>query len=265
MSDLIDCYTDYLRATGASDRTVTARLEGARRLLAAADTDDPECIELQHALRYIGSVPAAASRATYYQHAMAFARFLDAMGYQSGFAAHLPRARFPRGVPRPIDVNELSAALAVAARRPRMMLLLAAFAGLRVSEIAMVHGEDVTHNVFVRDGKGGQVGMVPTHPTITAAAVDFPKYGPWFANKAGEPMSRVSVWRHMTDALRAVGSSATPHQCRHYYGCALLDAGANARTVQTLLRHTNLSSTQVYTMVTETARRSAIEALPNIA
>lgn len=265
MSDILDCYTDYLRASGAAVRTVTARLEGARRLLAVAGSDDPARVRLEHALHYVASVPAATSRATYYQHVMAFARFLDAVGYPAEFARHLPAARFPRGLPRPIDVNELSAALAVASRRPRMMLLLAAFAGLRVSEIAMVHGEDVNGNVYVRHGKGGQVGMVPTHPTIEVAARDFPASGPWFANKDGVPMSRVSVWRHMTDVLRTVGSSATPHQVRHYYGCALLDSGANARTVQTLLRHANLSSTQVYTRVTDVARRRAIEALPDIA
>lgn len=263
MSDLT-LYADYLTAAGATDRTVEARVNGARRLLRHAGSTDPTALTTADALRFISSVPARASRATYYQHVRSYARFCAAMGTVVTFADHLPEVKFPRGVPRPIDAGELSAALAQAGRGPAMMMRLAALAGLRVSEIARVDGCDVGTDLRVT-GKGGRVDMIPLHPAIRAHAGDFPADGPWFTTPGGRPMTRWWVWRMITDALRVVGSQATPHQLRHYFATSLLEAGNDLRTVQELMRHASLATTQIYTQVTDDRKRTAIATLPGIA
>lgn len=260
--DLLHQYRLWLQAANSSPRTVAARVDGARRLLDGVD-HDPTKITPTTVMRYVTSVEAAWSRHTYYQHAASFHAFLLARGEASGFMAGVPKPRTPRTIPRPIAVDELRAALVVATVRQAMMLLLASFAGLRVSEIATVRGEDVTDSIFV-DGKGGSQWMVPTHPCIAAAAAHFPRYGWWFANRAGEPMSRISVYRNMTEPLRLIGSKASPHQCRHLYGTALLEAGVDLRTVQVAMRHLHLSSTERYTLVTDARLRAAIAALPSL-
>jgi len=266
MPTLLTNYADYLTASGAARRTVEARTQGARRLLGLAGTDDPERVTTLHALALIGSVQARASRATYYQHVRSFARFCTAIGLSVTFADRLPVVTFPRGVPRPIDSGELTAAVAVAGRGPAMMLRLAALAGLRVSEIARVAGEDVNADLLRVTGKGGRVDVLPLHPAIRAHAHSFPPVAPWFPSPAtGRPVSRWLVWRDMTTALRTVGSQATPHQLRHYYATALLEAGSDLRTVQELMRHASLATTQVYTRVTDERKRAAILSLPGIA
>ena len=52
--------------------------------------------------------------------------------------------------------------------------------------------------------------------------------------------------------------NATPHQLRHWYGTQLLEHGADLRTVQELMRHESISSTQIYTLVSPVRRRDAI-------
>lgn len=264
LSLTLDLYSDYLRAGNASDRTVRERVAGARRLLEHADSGEPEDLTYLDAVRFIGSVSAKASRATYSQHVRSFARFLDAAGRPCGFATGLPAAKFPRGVPRPIDVNELAAAIATAAPAARTMLLLSAYAGLRVSEIGRVRGEDISVDRFFVRGKGGDDQVIPAHPLLIEQAALYPPAGYWFPGPNRGGITRVSVWRNMREALDLVGSTATPHQVRHFYGTSLLNSGANLRVVQELMRHANLSSTQIYTKVRDADQRRAIESLPDL-
>lgn len=253
-------YRKWLLAGNNSPRTVAARLAAAKRLLRAAD-HDPAAITTEQVIDYVTSVPAAWSRLTYYQHAASFHAFLTAhLGVDVGFMTGVPRPQTPRGMPRPMDPAELAAAVARARPKPAMMLRLAALAGLRVSEIAEVRGEDVGPSIYV-EGKGGYRAMLPTHPAITEGAATFPVRGYWFPNRQGGAMSRISVWRNMTDALRAVGSTATPHQARHLFGTAMLEAGADVRVVQVAMRHASLATTARYLLVTDTRLRSAISAL----
>jgi integrase/recombinase XerD len=258
----MEAYRRWLTAGGRSPRTIAGRLQGAARLLRGAGYD-PTAITASQVIDYMASVPAAWSRHTYYQHAASFAAFLDSQAIPAGFMRGVPKPVTPRGVPRPMDRTELRSAIDAAGPRAAMMLRLAAFAGLRVSEIAMVRGEDVGQSIFVT-GKGGHRAMIPTHPCITAAAAadDFPVHGWWFVNRAGDPMTRISVWRAMTEALRAVGCTATPHQARHLYGTALLEAGADVRVVQVAMRHASLATTARYLLVTDERLRAAVHRLP---
>lgn len=257
-------YAAWLAAAGFSARTIIDRVMTARRLMRLAGVDDPRLLEPRHVTYLVGSVAARHSRVTYYHHAASLSRFCEVMlGASAGFMAGVPRPRAYRGTPRPISAAELAAAVAVADERACMMLLLAAFAGLRVAEIAAIRGEDVdADNIFVR-GKGGTDAMVPTHPLITSAGGSFPRSGWWFRSRLQPEthVQRTAVWAAMKRPLLQVGSTATPHQLRHFYGSQLLANGANLRTVQELLRHRNVSATQVYTLVTDGARRQAVASL----
>lgn len=260
---MLDTYRDWLIASGFSDRTVEARLAGARHLLVLAGSDDPYAITPADVLRLVSAVAAGQSKATYYYHASTLARFLAAMGEPAGFLNGVPVPRVLRGTPRPLPWPTVVAALAAAGRDPRMMIILAAFAGLRVSEIARVRGDDLSGGNLYVFGKGGTGEMVPAHPVLLDAAQDFTTHDWWFpGGVSGAPLTRTTVWRRMTGALRVVGCHGTPHQLRHSFGTELLETGADLRTVQELLRHRHLSSTQIYTRVNDHRRRLAIDALP---
>lgn len=266
LNDLLLVYAAFMAAGGCTDRTISERLRSVRRLLRSAGTDRVDRLTQADALLYIASVTSKSSRATYGHHVRSFAAFLESQNIPAPFAKGLPVPRFPRGVPRPIDANELAAAIACGTRRERTMLILAAYAGLRVSEIGRVRGEDLdrgTGTLYVL-GKGGKQAIIPAHRLLLDEADHYPARGSWFGlTDAGS--CRSSVWRFMHRALDRIGSTAAPHQVRHFYGTSLLDSGANIRVVQELMRHANLSSTQVYTQVRPTELRAAIDRLPEIA
>lgn len=265
MTELLDHYREWLSASGASGRTIESRVSGAKRLLDIAGTDNPVDISPEHTIRLMANVPKRSSKSTYYHHAARFAEWCATRGMHVTFTEGVPKPKTRRGTPRPISAAELSAAMLVADTRAAMMLRLAAFAGLRVSEIGRMRGEDITVDTLYVVGKGDKPAEVPLHPSIASHADSFPSHGWWFPNRRGEPSDRNLVWRTMVRPLRKVGSEATPHQVRHFYGTSLLAGGNDLRTVQTLLRHSDLSSTQIYTQVSDDMRRRAIASLPDIA
>lgn len=259
MEETINAYRTWLVASGCSPRTVSERLWGRGDLLRYAPGLDPH-----HVTSWVARAPAAWSRVTYYSHAAAYARYLTMTGGDGAWIDGVPRPRARRGTPRPVDPVEYGLAVTLADPRARTMLLLAGYAGLRVSEIATVRGRDVTGEALYVHGKGGVTAMIPLHPLLLAEA-ERHSAGWWFPGPDNRPLSRQGVWRAMTNALHAVGSTATPHQCRHLYATALLDSGANLRTVQELLRHASVATTQIYTRVTDEDRRAAIRRLPVLA
>lgn len=262
MSDLLDGYRDWLVASGAADDTVRARVTAAKRLLRAAQTDNPAQVTGQHLVGLLAAVEKRWSKSTYYNHAVNFAQWCAFAGIRAEFLTGVVKPRTPRGTPRPIDVTEFRKALALAEPDTAMMFLLACYAGLRVHEIAKVRGEDVADGRLYTLGKGAKEAYVPLHPVLADRARAFPRVGWWFPGEKG-PIGRGTVWRRMHKALVAVGSKATPHMVRHLYGTSLVHSGADLRSTQELMRHSSLTSTQIYTEVGDARLQAAIAMLPD--
>jgi site-specific recombinase XerD len=131
--------------------------------------------------------------------------------------------------------------------------------GLRLSELVgldVAAVDPITETVRVL-GKGAKERICPVGaPALTAIS----RYrseagvhaGPLFINKSRRRLSARSVWLAMKKYLQAAGLPAdlSPHKLRHSFATHLLDAGADLRSVQSLLGHANLSTTQIYTHVT---------------
>lgn len=140
--------------------------------------------------------------------------------------------------------------------------------GLRVSELAKLNVHDV--DVFSESvrvlGKGRKERVVPVgDPALEAiqkyrhaAGVD---RGPLFLNKLRKGMSAPAVWALLKRYLRytSIALEVSPHKLRHSFATHLLDAGADLRSVQALLGHASLSTTQIYTHVTVERLRSAYD------
>ncbi|MHA7275381.1 tyrosine-type recombinase/integrase [Arthrobacter sp. Hz1] len=169
-------------------------------------------------------------------------------------------------MPRPVTHGDLRLILEAAQRRNcRMMILLGSLQGLRVHEIAKIQGQDVDlHNrTLVVNGKGGKIAYLPLHQTVVLFASSFPLRGYWFPS-ADDPARSVaanSVSRAIKRAMQRADVLGTPHQLRHYFGSTLVQNGVDLRTVQELLRHESLATTQIYTLVTDAARRQAMDTL----
>ncbi|MEH3106563.1 MAG: tyrosine-type recombinase/integrase [Sphingomonas fennica] len=183
-----------------------------------------------------------------------------------------PRVRGPRvkrGVPRPIappdvlrmaeDVDEAQDAAWIGAR-DRAVLLLLYGAGLRVGEAMALTGAALPlGETLAVTGKRAKVRIVPLLPQVRAAIDEYIRLCPWpggqalplFRGAKGGPLS-ADVVRRAVRVARAglgLGARATPHALRHSFATHLLGAGADLRSLQELLGHASLSSTQVYTGV----------------
>jgi len=150
----------------------------------------------------------------------------------------------------------------------RSKILLAAYAGLRASEIAAMHGrwvDRVAGTVRVH-GKGGSDDVIPLHPVLLDEAEHYPSRGYWFPSpyRLGMPVKGASVSNVISDAFARIGVDATAHQLRHWFGSSLIEGGVDIRVVQELMRHRSLNTTAIYTRVPDTQRREALSALPRL-
>ncbi|WP_338505496.1 tyrosine-type recombinase/integrase [Sphingomonas kaistensis] len=214
-----------------------------------------------------GLGPAAAAR-----EMSAVRAFLRFVAEQQGEATALPKIaspKRPRTLPRPaapadaLALAEETGALAsqpwIAARDTALLLLLYG-AGLRISEAlslpARVHPLGETLRVT---GKRGKTRMVAILPAVADAIASYAAQCPWplgpdeplFRGAKGGPLSADVVRRAVAEARRTLGLSdrITPHALRHSFATHLLAGGADLRSLQELLGHASLSSTQIYTAV----------------
>jgi integrase/recombinase XerC len=164
----------------------------------------------------------------------------------------LPRA--PRHMPRPIPERDLELALESAPQPVRLWLELAAFAGARAMEIAVLERPDVLDDgqppALVLHGKGGKVRVVPLAPRLLRDLVDFglPARGRLFW-VSGRPVSAKKVSELSNRFLHRAGIASTIHTLRHRFATRMLSAGANVRQVQELLGHASPATTAVYTLI----------------
>jgi integrase len=155
-------------------------------------------------------------------------------------------------------------------RQPlRIAVLLAAFGGLRCAEITRVHRAHITAERMSVVRKGGKRQELPTHHLVWAEVRDLPHGVLVRRPQSGRPYTSDDLSKAAAKALIRAGlRGVTLHMLRHRFATVALlpvehgGAGADIRTVQELLGHAQLSSTQIYTAVTDRQRRAAIAALP---
>lgn len=277
-ADLLQAWHDHLlHSRRRSPHTVRAYLATAERLLARtgatswAEVAHMEAgdLRLQLAARRadgIGNVSAA-------RELSALKGFLAFARQQAGLAdAASPRMRGPRvkkGLPRPITPDDASnlaelvennAANDWIGARDRAVLLLMYGAGLRIAEALSLTGAHLPlGETLLVTGKGGKQRVVPLIPVVRAAVADYARQCPWplgrdeplFRGAKGGPLSQGMVQKAVAQARRVLGlpETATPHALRHSFATHLLGAGADLRSLQELLGHASLGSTQIYTRV----------------
>ena len=277
-ADLLEAWQSYLaQSRRRSPHTVRAYLATAARLLdAAALSDwaalariDAGALRAQLARRRaegLGNASAA-------RELSALKAFITFARTQAGHSdPSPPRMRGPRikkGLPRPVTPDEAVNMAAMVedeasaewiGARDRAVLLLLYCAGLRIAEALSLTGADLPlGEVLVVTGKGGKQRAVPLLPIVRAAVSDYLAKSPWpaqgsdplFRGVRGGVLSQGMIQKAVARARIVLGlpASATPHALRHSFATHLLGAGADLRSLQELLGHASLSSTQIYTKV----------------
>ncbi len=276
--DILEAWTGHLTdGRRRSPHTVRAYGATAARLLdTLGDTNwsalarlDAAALRQQLATRRAEGLSnaSAARELSALKQFIAFARAQAAM-----LDPAPPRMRGPRvkkGLPRPVTPDEavgLAHAVDEGAAEPwigardRAVLLLLYGAGMRIAEaLSLCGGALPLGETLMVTGKGGKQRVVPILPLVRDAVADYAAQCPWplgknealFRGAKGGPLSQGMVQKAMARARIVLGlpPSATPHALRHSFATHLLSAGADLRSLQELLGHASLGSTQIYTKV----------------
>ncbi len=157
--------------------------------------------------------------------------------------------------------------------RDRAMLEALYATGLRVSELAALRPGDVNldDGYVICRGKGGKERVVPlgkTAAALTRRYIDEVRtrllkkpVEALFLTRRGDPFTRQGIWKMLRDYARKAGLEAkvSPHILRHSFATHLLDRGADLRSVQLMLGHSQITTTQIYTHVSRDRLRQVYE------
>jgi integrase/recombinase XerD len=200
-------------------------------------------------------------------------RFLVAEGLRRDDPTELLTGpRLPQGLPKPLSEAELAALLDGAAQLPRRGPMAVALvellycSGLRVSELATLPRNALRADapLITVMGKGGKERLVPISTRARAAVqAALPAKAPGgkqgrflFASRSATGhLTRQAVGLILKDAALAAGldpARVSPHVLRHSFATHLLDGGADLRSLQVLLGHADIGTTQIYTKVLQT-------------
>jgi integrase/recombinase XerD len=186
---------------------------------------------------------------------------------------HLESPKIRRSLPGHLRLEEVERLLAQPdaktplGLRDRAMLEVLYSAGLRVSELVGLRVNDVDTKVgCVRCiGKGDKERIVPLGKKALGTVEKYLRgargqligkaasSAALFVNRRGRTLSRVGVWKILSSYGRRAGfrMPLTPHMLRHSFATHLLERGADLRSVQLMLGHADISTTQIYTHVVE--------------
>jgi integrase/recombinase XerD len=232
-----------------------------------------EIVGFMESLRSKGMSAASLSRVL--SSIRGFSRYLLLRGVlHEDPAENLPTPRKWQTLPKALSREEVRELLGVEGRgglalRDAAMLELLYSSGLRVSELVMLKISDVNFEAGYLKvmGKGSKERVVPTHPRALTSIRRYvdglrPKllkgrHSEYlFVTARGKPMTRQRFWQALKSFGKAAGLDLSPHTLRHSFATHMLEGGADLRSLQKMLGHADISTTQVYTRVTiEKARR----------
>lgn len=275
MQDHIRDFANHLTAErGLSENTVAAYTRdlsqfaefSAYRGKALRSLREPDVVAFLGDLRKHGQAESSISRKL--SAIKMFARFLvSETVLEEDFTEAIESRRGERKLPEPLTVPRVSRLLASPnVRKPRDLRDRALFelmysSGLRVGEVVSVKRSDIDlQKGFVQVfGKGGKERIVPVGEVAVAWITRHlqsmekrdNKSEYLFPGRSGRPLVRQEVWRAIKQHARraGIGQRVTPHTLRHSFATHLLRRGADLRSIQEMLGHARISTTQIYTHV----------------
>lgn len=275
MANYIADYTNYLELERrSSDNTVSSYVRDvtqfSRYLMEVEGTELPHC-KAEHVEQYVSYMyskgKSTASIARSVASLKSFYGYLQSRGVvRVNPAKSAAPVRSERKLPEILTGQEVELFLeqpqCVDAKgyRDRAMLELLYATGIRVSELIGLDIGDVNLSAgFIRCSSRGKDRIIPLYSAAVTALSEYMKdYRPrmvlypreqaLFVNMSGERMSRQGFWKiikHYQEKAQ-IKKEITPHTLRHSFAAHLLENGADLRSIQEMLGHADISSTQIY-------------------
>ena len=293
MKEAVDNFLDYLAVEkGFSENTVAAYRNDLHQLASFIEAEAAKrgtippwaAFDRQAMLSYLlelkGRGYAATTVARKVAAVKSFFGFMVAEGViKNNPTQGVASTKVGKSLPKPISIAQVHRLLeqptkqsAPEARRDRAMLELLYATGMRVSELVSLNLADLdTEGGFVRCfGKGHKERLIPIYERAVQAVKEYltearphlahdSEEKALFLNRRGERLTRQGLWQILKGYAKSaeLGTEITPHTLRHSFATHMLSGGADLRSVQELLGHANISTTQVYThLTTEHVRRA---------
>lgn len=277
LEPFLDAFVAYLRAErGLSPRTVEAYardLVGYLRGLEAARVRTLRAIRPDHVRAHLSALATrglgSRSQARHLAAVRMFHRFLKAERHAPADPTEqVETPRQGRKLPIFLTLDEVEALLAAppetgpAALRDRAMLEVLYATGLRVSELVSLtlNAVRLDQGYLVARGKGNKERLVPLGRRAVEACQAWLGQGraallrgrstaALFVNPRGRALTRQGVWKLLRRHALAAGirKPLSPHKLRHSFATHLVERGADLRSVQAMLGHADLATTQIYT------------------
>jgi integrase/recombinase XerD len=244
----LQAFETWMQGRALSAQTIKRRrtsLRGFTRHMAPAGLDAATTADVEE---WLLTFSAARTRHAYRSDLSAFYKWAVRREVMpSNPVADTDSIRVPKGLPRPVPPDAIHDLIRYADNeRLALAIALAAYAGLRISEIAALTSDDVSpHTVppllVVRHGKGGKDRTVPLHPLLVELL------GRRRPNGAVVGWSTDRVGRNIANFMRASGYDCTAHQLRHTFGTELARISrGNIPMIGSLMGHSHASTTMGY-------------------
>ena len=278
MDNLVDQFINYLRVErGLADNTIQSYSRDLNRFFQYLEAQalSPLITSQDQIMEYVGLIGrglSARSVARNISTIKTFFRFLAAEGkIKSSPARLLETPRLARRLPKILNQGEVERLISqpdpskALGQRDRAMLEILYATGLRVSELVglKVLGVNLEAGYVRILGKGSKERAVPIGEKAAGAVKEYLTNGriqlakhtntaTLFLNLRGHPLTRQGFWKIIKKYGKeaAINKKITPHGIRHSFASHLLEAGADLRSVQVMLGHADIATTQIYTHVT---------------
>lgn len=277
MANLLDGYENYLvNEKKASRNTITSYMRDVQQFFRYLHTleVEPESVERAQIMEYThwlaeqGKSPATVSRTL--ASLKCFYQYLLSCGQiEVNPVRNIQVQKAEKKLPQILTGKEVELLLAqpkctdAKGYRDKAMLELLYATGIRVTELISLDVCDVNlPGCFIKCGPAGKSRIIPLYPAAVQALSDYiqdirPKLiahadeQSLFVNLSGERMSRQGFWKIVKhyQEMAEIDKDITPHTLRHSFAAHLLENGADLRSIQEMLGHSDISSTHIYTQL----------------
>jgi integrase/recombinase XerD len=295
VKEAIDSFLDYLAVEkGFSENTVAAYRNDLHQLAGFVEEEAAKrgtippwaAFDRQSMMSYLLDLKGRGYAATTIARKVAAIKSFFGFMVADGMMKYNPTegvgsTKVGKSLPKPISIAQVHRLLeqpaklsTPEAKRDKAMLELLYATGMRVSELVSLDLPDLdTEGGYVRCfGKGHKERLIPIYERAVLALKDYlsgvrprlvrsSEEKAVFLNRRGERLTRQGLWQILKGYAKEaeLGVEITPHTLRHSFATHMLSGGADLRSVQELLGHANISTTQVYTHLTTEHIRRAYE------
>jgi len=245
-------YVEYLVSqrsyTKATEKTYNINLTEAIRYIDIEKQDKTIMIDM---LPYRLHIKDKAKK-TIYKKVSIFKSFITYLQQKGNMIKllHDENISTEKTLPKPIKSSFINEALQKASLDEKLMINLLYGVGLRISELSNLKLESIKNSWVVIKGKGGKIRQIPIIQGVETLLQEYLKayhVKEYLFEKDGKKLSDGQLRYKITKVFKDIGLKVTPHQLRHSFATELLQNGASISDVSSLLGHSSLETTQIYT------------------